>query len=161
MNITILNSGTAGAIPLGGAPSAEALAETDAAPLAAVVKALEQSAAGREALALFREHGDEINALINGNRQVKVSWHRYQGPAFTGHVVQSAKEPSHRIPAEIEGVSPANLLIRMSVALQEHGSAALAAAIDRNTLPLLNLVAGAANVHELIERVGTTPAEAA
>jgi hypothetical protein len=160
LDITILNSGTAGTIPLGSPPSAEALAEMDAAvPLDAVVKALEQSEAGRTVLTLFKAHRDEINELVNTNRHVKVSWHRYQGPAYTAHVIRSGKEPSHRIPTEIEGVSPANLLIRMSVVLQEHGTPALAAAVEKNTLPLLNLLAGAASVRELIERVGAVKAE--
>jgi len=160
MGISIINSGTAGTIPLGGAPVAEACQEAyqeayrgpAVDPLDGVIAALETTASGRDALAMFRDHGDEINRLLNENRQVKLAWHRYQGPAFTGHFIKSAREPEHRIPAEIDGISPANVVLRMSAVLQDEGSAALAAAVEANTVPLLHLVSGIATVEEALER---------
>lgn len=152
MGISIINAGTAGTIPLGGAQVAEVYHGAAVERLDDVVAVLETTASGRDALAMFREHGDEINRLLNENRQVKVSWHRYQGPAFTGHFIKSAREPDHRIPAEIEGVSPANVVLRMSAVLQDEGSAALAAAVAANTVPLLHLVSGITTVEELLKR---------
>jgi phosphosulfolactate phosphohydrolase-like enzyme len=156
MDITIINSGTPGTIPLASTPAADLLVDDAAAAgaLAEIEAALAQSERGREIKALFDRHSREINDLLNDDRHVKVAWHRYQGPAYTGHVIKSAREAGHRIPPAIADVSLANLLIRMSVELQEHGSAALAAAIDRHTPPLLTLLADASSVHELLERLG-------
>ena len=161
MNITIIKSGTAGTIPLGGEASPAALAEADAnaAPMEELREALRQMEKGRAMLALFDRHGHEINTLINTNRPVKVAWHRYQGPAFTGHLIKSAREPEHQIPPEIGSVTPANLVLRMSVVLQDHGSAALSAAVAEHTLPLLNLLAGASSVQELLARAADDPAD--
>ena len=162
LDITIINSGTAGTIPLGAGAVADEEAEpfagigadTAAPALETVRRALERTARGRAILALFDGHGHEINRLLNADRPVKAAWHRYQGPAFTAHVLKSARESEHRIPAEIEGVTPANLLIRMSVVLQERGSPALAAAVEENTLPLLELVARGDRVHALLAHAG-------
>jgi len=153
MGITIINTGTAGTIPLGAAPGAEEMtgpgAET---PLHDIAKILERFEEGRRILDLFHRHGHEINSLLNNNREVKVAWHRFHGPVYTAHVIQSARERDHVIPREIEGVTPANLLIRMAVVLQDHGGPALAAAVEENTIPALDLFASAGSVHELIDR---------
>jgi hypothetical protein len=159
MNITIINSGTPGTIPLSSLPSEELLAgeAAGATALAEIEQTLAQSERGRMILDLFERHRREINDLLNQNRQVKVAWHRYQGPAYAGHVIRNAQEPDHPIPVAIADVTPANLLIRMSVELQQHGSPALAVAVERHTLPLLNLLSGATSVHELLQRVGGVP----
>jgi hypothetical protein len=173
LGITIIDSATAGTIPLGGQPAGmisvageQPSAQPDDAALSVMVRGLSESAAGREAIAFFNRHGREINRLLDTNRQVKVSWHRYHGPSFTAHVIQSAKEPEHRIPAEIDGVTPVNLLLRMSVVLQEEGSAALAAAVAAQTVPLLNIIDECDSVQAVLERVsaqdaGVAPAERA
>ena len=153
MNITIINSGTPGTIPLAGIADAVATA-TDTGALAQFEAALASSEHGRELRALFDRHGREVNDLLNANRHVKVAWHRYQGPAYTAHLIKSAQEPDYCIPSAIADVSLANLLIRMSVELQEHGSASLAADVERYTLPLLDLADGAASVHALLQRLG-------
>lgn len=154
LNITILNSGTAGTIPLGGASYTGEVPAVDAAdaPLHEIAAALQRSADGRRMKELFDRHANEMNALLNTVREVKVAWHRFQGPAFTAHFIQSAREREHAIPANIEGVTPANLLIRMSVVLQDHGSTELAAAVEANTLPLLELVGKVNSVHQLLDR---------
>jgi hypothetical protein len=153
LDIKIIESGTAGTIPLGAAPSAEEVDALDVAdvPLREIRAVLERSAKGSRLLQLFDRHGDEINELLNTNREVKVAWHRFHGPEFTAHVIESARQPDHAIPAEIEGVSPANLLIRMSVVLQDNGSPALAAAVETNTLPTIELFAAACSVQGLLE----------
>ncbi len=167
MSIAIINSGTTGTIPLGAQPTGALddepvqLREADDAPLAPLLRGLKESGTGRLALAFFNRHGHEINRLLETNRQVKVSWHRYQGPAFTAHAIKSAREPDHRIPAAIEGVASANLLLRMSVVLQEEGSAELAAAVAEQTVPLLNLIDGCDSVQALLERVRAMDAEGA
>ncbi len=154
LGITIIPSGTPGTIMLGGsAVSDEPSTLEDASqPLDSVVLGLEESEIGRSVLAFFRAHQREINGLLKTNRNVKVAWNRFQGPAFTAHLVKSARQTGHTIPADLDGVSPANLLIRMSVVLQEEGSAELASAVDRFTLPLLNLIDGARSAAELVER---------
>jgi hypothetical protein len=154
MSIRIIDGGTAGTIPLGSAAIAEdtALLEVDEAPLREIARVLQQSEKGRRVLELVDRHHREINQLLNDSREVKVAWHRFQGPAFTAHVVKSARERDHAIPSQIEGVSPANLLIRMSVVLQDHGSPSLRADTEANTLSLLDLLSAGGRVHELLER---------
>jgi hypothetical protein len=154
MNITILNSGTPGTIPLGSMAAAAEFAERDADELATLARELRQSEPGRALLALADRHGREIDALLNGNRQVKVAWHRYQGPAYTAHIIESARDPAYKIPAAIDGIALPHLAIRMSVVLQEHASAALAAAVQQYTLPLLNLIAACDSTRDALQRLG-------
>ena len=152
LGITIINSGTAGTIPLGAAITAEPPTVEAPDPLLRDATALlQRSESGRRILALVDRHWREVNALLQENREVKVAWHRFQGPAFTAHVIQSAREPEYAIPTDIEGVTPANLLIRMSVVLQDQGSPALAAAVEEHTLPLLGLAATTGRIHEMLE----------
>jgi hypothetical protein len=129
-----------------------ALLDVDDAPLREIARVLQQSEKGRRVLALVERHRREINQLLNDSREVKVAWHRFQGPAFTAHVVKSVREHDHAIPTEIEGISPANLLIRMSVVLQDHGSPSLKADVEASTLPLLDLLSAGGRVHDLLER---------
>jgi hypothetical protein len=154
LHITIINSGTADTIPLGAAPSAEEVEALDVPtpPFRDMADRLAQSPRGRLVLELFERHWREINALLESNRDVKVAWHRFQGPAFTAHLIESARDRDHVIPAEIQGVALGNLLIRMSVVLQEHGSTALAAMVEANTLPLLELFASGNRVDDLLDR---------
>jgi len=161
LDIKIVESGTLGTIPLGASPSAEEVAALDVAdaPLSEITAVLERSPKGRQLLELFDRHGDEINELLNTNREVKVAWHRFHGPEFTAHIIESARERDHAIPAKIEGVSPANLLIRMSVVLQDNGSPALAAVVEANTLPTLKLFAATKTVHELLEHFDASDEE--
>jgi hypothetical protein len=154
MNIRIIDGGTPGTIPLGSGAFAEesALLEVDDAPLREIARVLQQSEKGRRVLELVDRHRREINQLLNDSREVKVAWHRFQGPAFTAHAVKSAREHDHVIPPEIEGITPANLLIRMSVVLQDHGSPSLKADVEASTLPLLDLLSAGGRVHDLLER---------
>jgi hypothetical protein len=154
MSIRIIDGGTPGTIPLSSTMVAEAsaLLDVDDAPLREIARVLQQSEKGRRVLALVERHRREINQLLNDSREVKVAWHRFQGPAFTAHVVKSVREHDHAIPTEIEGISPANLLIRMSVVLQDHGSPSLKADVEASTLPLLDLLSAGGRVHDLLER---------
>lgn len=154
MNITIINSGTPGTIPLGSVPTISDAApfEVDDLALRDVAATLQRSTKGRSVLELVERHRREINQLLNDSREVKVAWHRFQGPAFTAHAVKSAREHDHAIPSQIEGITPANLLIRMSVVLQDHGSPSLKADVEASTLPLLDLLSAGGRVHDLLER---------
>lgn len=84
-----------------------------------------------------RANFDEIMTLINGSRPVTVVWHRKQGPAFAGVFMRSLKEPAYRIPDEIDGVSRQHALTSMAVALEEHGSERLRAAIRQYSLDVI------------------------
>lgn len=154
MNIRIIDGGTPGTIPLGSTAIAEAttLLEIDDVALREIASTLQRSAKGRRVLEIVERHRREINQLLNDSREVKVAWHRFQGPAFTAHAVKSAREREHAIPSEIEGVTPANLLIRMSVVLQNHGSPSLRADVDASILPVLDLLSAGGRVHDLVER---------
>ena len=162
MKITIPNSGTAGTVALGGMPivSDAPPFEIDDASLRAVAGKLRRSAKGRSILELIERHRREIDGLLKNNREVTVAWHRFQGPAFTAHVIESARDRQHVIPPTIEGVAPANLVIRMSIVFQDHGSAQLRTDAEANTLPLLELLATGGGVHDLLDRFADDAATA-
>lgn len=67
----------------------------------------------------------EAQRLVNTARQVSATWHRHRGPAFIQHVIKNLRDPAHRIPLMIDGVTMEELLIRMRAALTRHGGATL------------------------------------
>lgn len=102
---------------------------------------------------LAERHRSELMHLINNDRVVGVTWQRNQGPAFTAHVAKSAQDPSHVIPKTVKGTSFQQLLIRMGAVLQEKGSAALKADIEKHSLEVLARAEGFSSVEELFTRL--------
>jgi hypothetical protein len=76
------------------------------------------------------DHRNEVMDLINDNREVKLAWHRLNGPEYLGHILKNAGESQHPIPPEINGYSLQNLLIKMADVLERNGSRKLAKAVD-------------------------------
>jgi hypothetical protein len=111
---------------------------------------LEASARGRDALALYDRHRQEILRLINGRRPVTVAWHRYQGPAFANRVIHNVRDPEERIPSAIQGITQRALLERMGAILAEHGSEDLRASIERHREELLAIAGTFDSIHDLV-----------
>lgn len=95
---------------------------------------------GRRLLEMIDTHRHEVLNLINHKRPVTVTWHRKQGPAFLAAIGRSVKEPTYRIPEEIEGISRQHAIMSMVTILEEHGSEQLRASIREMSLPLLEIL---------------------
>ena len=75
-------------------------------------------------LKLIKTHRSEIVSLINNNRPVKVAWQRLQGPSFTAHFMNSARDPAYIFPKEIRGITRQSFLINIGNELRKNGSEA-------------------------------------
>ena len=104
---------------------------------------------------LVQYHRREVLTLINHNRAVKVVWHRHQGPAFTVHFMNSAKDEGYKIPPTIKDISLQNLLIKMGAALKENGSDALREDINQYGLDIINHAENVDSVPALINKFKT------
>lgn len=130
--ITVLSSGTTETVPHGGYGMVEAI-ESTANPgsfLLKIEQKLKETACGQEFLHAIHENRREVLDLINDNREVKVAWNRFQGPAFVGHFAKNANEPTHRIPGDVNGYTLQNLLVKMNDVLERNGSRKLAKAVE-------------------------------
>jgi hypothetical protein len=131
--------GTANAIPLGGMPVHDAR-PTLLDEVVALRRDLERTESGQRWLELMRLHSPEIQYLVNHHRPTQVAWQRSQGPAFVAHYLKSARDRAYRVPREIGGTRPENLIVAMAAVLQQHGSPALAQAITEHYLTALQCV---------------------
>ena len=112
-----------------------------------------ETATGRQIRDLFEEHVEEVMMLINNNRNVKVSWHRNQGPEFINHAVKSGIEQGFEIPDEIKGIHKMTLLRRMAAAIQESGSPMLRQVIGKYTAIILNWAQRSNSLHQVFEEI--------
>lgn len=92
---------------------------------------------GRELHAVFADVRREMGYLVRNCRPVKVAWHRNKGPAFLAHLLNHLKGHTDYLPREVDGVSRATLLTRMSAAFRAHGSNPLREAIEKHGDDLL------------------------
>lgn len=91
---------------------------------------LDRSAAGRRLLGLWLEHGDELLALVNGQRRVTIAWHRGGGPALLQTLIRVAADPELAVPPTINGESPARRLARIHAAFHAAASPELRRALE-------------------------------
>lgn len=131
MGITIPGN-FSGTVPTSGAPAYVAPRLLDRADiediegaLTRLKRRLARTRHGRLAAAKLDEHRVEAQRLVNTARQVSATWHRHRGPAFIQHAIKNLRDPAHRIPLMIDGVTMEELLIRMRAALTRHGGATL------------------------------------
>jgi hypothetical protein len=94
---------------------------------------------GETLINLVKTHRIEVMHLINERREVKVVWNRYKGPVFVAHLMEKGKNRKHQLPEEIEGISPQQMLIKMSVVLEKYGSETLASDIEIYSTNILQL----------------------
>jgi hypothetical protein len=114
---------------------------------------------GQRVWALVERHRHEVVHLVNNNRRVTVAWRRNQGPAFLNRAMNNVRDPEQLIPPEIEGNPRRVLLEKMSIALEEHGSADLRAAIGLHAAPVLEYAAAFDSLHELVDELVQRTAE--
>lgn len=74
---------------------------------------------------MVRKRSKELVYLINHNRNVLVTWHRNQGPAYLACILKNIRKPSYRIPQEIKGITLLHLLQQMGDCLMIDGSKSL------------------------------------
>lgn len=130
MAVTVMSSGTAGIIPASGIEYYPAPAANPALMFSMVENQLKGRPGGDAFLHAIHENRSEVMDLINDNREVKVAWHRYQGPAFVGHLVKKSNTLEHPVPGQINGYSFQNLLIKMTDVLERQGSRDLSSAVE-------------------------------
>jgi hypothetical protein len=100
---------------------------------------VQQHADGPALVDAFTAFRHEVMQLINHNREVKVAWHRCQGPLFVAHLAERGKNPGHQVPVEINGTSFQRLLSKMSVVLEKNGSPALAKTVEQYTINIIGI----------------------
>jgi hypothetical protein len=105
---------------------------------------------------LVKTHRHEVLSLINDNRSVKVAWQRLQGPAFTAHFMNSAKDPAYVFPKEVNGVSVQSFLLNIGNELRKAGSDALKKDIESYGYDLIALAENYDNVHSLLHHLSST-----
>jgi hypothetical protein len=127
LNISIPDTGTALSVPL---RSAHITGTNNSAILKTVTDVMEAYEGGAVLIEVIKKHRVEVMRLINTNREVKVAWHRYQGPLFMAHLMEKGKNPEYIVPEAVEGFSYQRLLLKMSVMLEKYGSQELASDID-------------------------------
>src|SRR5205085_3213474 len=106
---------------------------------------------GRLVVAKLNSHRAEAQRLVNTARQVSATWQRCRGPAFIQHFIKNLRNPAHRIPLMIDGVTLEELLIRMRTILARHGSPALVRDMARYGDFAIAALSGICNLHDLID----------
>lgn len=152
LNIYFPVMGTAGAIPLSSNIDIEYL-PTLQDNLQKVEAEIRKTETGNYLINLVEKHFQEGRDLVNYNREAKVVWQRFKGPAFLAHFLKSARDPSHIIPIEIEGLRVENLILAMAEVFQDQGSESFSETIREHYLTVLKLISNCESVEILIDRV--------
>ena len=108
---------------------------------------------GRAILELVTLHVNEVNRLINHNREVMVTWQRNNGPVFFSQFMGSAFDPNAVFKKEIEGIYLPSLIRRMAVVLQDNGSKNLVAAIDKHLAFVLEYATDCNSLHQIFQKL--------
>jgi len=138
LKIKIPDTGTDGTLPLRFTESEPETRGSDV--LDDLLDMIKAQPDGELLIDVFKKHRVEVMNLINTNKEVKVAWHRYHGPAFVAHLAQKAKDEAHPIPETIENVSYKRLLLKMSVVLEKNGSAEMASDVEKYSTKTLLMV---------------------
>jgi hypothetical protein len=116
---------------------------------------IKQSASGLLFHDLGFRHGPEVVNLVHHCRPVTVAWHRSEGPAWAAHLINSARDASYRVPANVKGITQQMVLDSMAETLAKHGSDALRRDIHTHA-PNVIALAGLASVGDLLQRLGVS-----
>lgn len=102
---------------------------------------LDRSERGRDLIAVWLRHSQELNRLVNGHRRVAAAWRRADGPSLFRLVVSAADDPSRPLPRELNGVGADQALDAFLAELDRHASPGLRADLARHR-PLLHTLPG-------------------
>jgi hypothetical protein len=116
-------------------------------------KELNATAKGREILNIAMQHVEEINRLINHNREVMVTWKRNKGPEFFMQFMGSGFDQLAVVTKEMDGISLRSLIRRMVVVLQDNGSRDLVTAIDQHLLLVLEYTTTCHSLHQIFQKL--------
>ena len=122
----------------------------------AVELRLRETQAGRQFWDVVQRHQREAIHLVNEVRPVTVIWHRNKGATFVAALGRSAKEPSYRLPENIEGVSRREAASNIVATLGTHASAALRADLETYATVLTDAFTLSDSVEEMISRFERT-----
>jgi|GEM_PF-796131 len=156
LGITILDStfGSSGdklGIPLSSSAN-DILAPTLQETLTTLKRQVKTYELGKYFLDVFNNHSSEVLSLIKNNREVMVSWNRYQGPAYMSHIMRSIKR-GKAIPDQIHGISIQNLLLKMTSVLQRNGSKDLINDIEKNYLTVMQILGAGYSVEDWLKKL--------
>jgi hypothetical protein len=127
------------------------------APLTGLHRELAGTAAGRELLAAYGRHEDEVRARLREDRRFVVAWHRGLGPALVRALVDLAQRRAPALPAEVGGRPWRAVVEDLAAALRGPASPALAADVDR-WAPVAAGLGGAAHADVLAAATAGWPA---
>lgn len=85
---------------------------------------------GNWLLDTFWRHREELIALVNQNRRVGTVWHRSGMAELMQWGAKALSDDSVRIPREIRGRTPSEVLLRFKQILDRYGSSGLKASLD-------------------------------
>jgi hypothetical protein len=132
-------------------PTRERLAEQRT--VARLRDGLRASRRGRLLLGKIGQHRKEVRMLLARVRAIAAAWRDLQGSAWYYEAVQNARDPLHRIPTMINGVTREQLITTMSHLMARYGSPELRRTIDRHAdwaTPLVLQVSTLDDVPELL-----------
>ena len=107
---------------------------------------------GAEIYQQILDHRQEVIALVNHRRPVTVAWHRSKGPTFLAHFVNNARDPTHVIPFEVEGITRDQMIQRMAEVLTQHGSESLQQVIRHYIDEVMGFINSFDNLHEFVKQ---------
>jgi hypothetical protein len=121
--------------------------------LQSLEREIRQHALGRTVLDKIQEHRPEAARLVERNRAVIVAWHRCQGPAYAAHCLHSFQDKQYRIPSQVNGVTPWELVQRMAGVLKTYGSERLQNDIRDYEWLAREWIEGCNSVWQLVDRL--------
>ena len=114
---------------------------------------LDQTMMGREVIAAIEKHAEEVMNLITHNRTVIIAWNRNKGPAFIKSFMDSGFENETAFIKEIDGIKIERLLLAVSEALMDYGSAGLKQSIGKYASMVFRILDSSQSLVEILERI--------
>lgn len=163
LNITVITTAAGDGMVAGTVAEAQAqVGPSPADTIARIVERLDLRPGGADLAHTLRQRQREIVQLVNAKRGVTLAWQRNAGPTWMAAVLRSAREPTYRLPAELNGIPRAQFGAQLIDALARDGSEELRQAIAVHGDALQNLWENCDTVDGMIEAWGMeTPAAVA
>jgi hypothetical protein len=99
--------------------------------------------AGRELLAAYGRHEDEVRTRLRNDRRFVVAWHRGHGPALARSITDLAWRRTAALPSEVDGVPWDTAVTALAASLRGLVSARMVADLER-WVPVVAGLGGAA-----------------
>ncbi|HEX9893178.1 MAG TPA: hypothetical protein VGA78_04610 [Gemmatimonadales bacterium] len=102
---------------------------------------LDRTPQGRDLIAVWLHHSEELNRLVNTERRVAAAWRRANGPEVFRRVIAAAEEPINPLPSDIGGRPAAAVLDEFLREVERYATPALRRDLQRHR-PLLASLPG-------------------